>query len=105
VATHPSTALRFTNGWNNLGSGNATCQYYKDNYNVIHLKGVIYGGAVGTSIFTLQQYYYSTTEKFIFTVPTQNGFGTVEVQKDGKVVFTAGDPTGYVSLCGISFRI
>lgn len=92
------------NGWANYGSGNATCQYYKDPQSKIHLKGVVSGGSVNTIIFTFPT-FYRPSETLILTINTQNGFGKVSIDTSGNVKFINGDPTGYISLCGISFKV
>jgi hypothetical protein len=93
----------FENGWKNYGFGNAACQYYRDKQMNIYLKGVVNGGIAGTSIFTLPA-GYRPTEKMIFSIITKNGYGKLSVDTNGAVTFMDGDPTEYISICGIAFK-
>jgi hypothetical protein len=51
-----SQVERFANGWQNLGGEWATAAYYRDNFDVVHLRGVVAGGnvdGVDGEIFTV----------------------------------------------------
>lgn len=45
--------VTFTNGWANLGVGNAPAGYYMDAMGFVHIRGVIVSGTANTAAFTL----------------------------------------------------
>jgi hypothetical protein len=53
----------FTNGWTNFGSGHSNAGFYKDQTGVVHLKGMIVSGTLGTTIFTLPTGYRPMVEE------------------------------------------
>jgi hypothetical protein len=91
------------NTWVNYGPGFNTPQYYIDKESVVHLKGLVKNGAVGTVIFTLPV-GYRPTEQYIFTVNSGGAFGRVDVAAYGDVIVVTGN-SSWVSLDGISFRV
>lgn len=93
----------FTNSWSNYGSDYDTAAYYKDKDRVF-LQGLIKGGTVGTSAFTLPSGYRPKKRK-IFTVNSGNSFGRVDILTNGNVLIDGICSNSYVSLEGISFRI
>lgn len=92
----------FAGTWVNFGGTNATAAYYKDPFGLVHLKGTVKTGVIGTTIFTLPAGYHPQ-EAEIFAVASNGAFGVVTVNPDGTVVASAGSAT-YVSLAGITFR-
>ena len=93
----------FTNSWSNYGGDYDTAGYYKDKDRV-YLQGLIKGGTVGTSAFTLPSGYRPKKRK-IFTVNSNNSFGRVDILTNGNVIIDSMCSNGYVSLENISFRI
>ncbi len=98
----------FENGWENFGPGlYDTAAFSKDPLGVVHLKGSVAGGAIG-SIFTLPVGYRPAKSQF-FAVPANNAFGDVLVRglseggAAGRVQFNTGN-TSFTSLDGITFR-
>lgn len=93
----------FTNSWTNYGGDYAPAGYYKDKDRVF-LQGLIKGGTVGASAFTLPTGYRPSKRK-IFTVNSSNSFGRVDILSNGNVFIDGMCSNAYVSLEGISFRI
>ncbi|MEO8687856.1 MAG: hypothetical protein ABI611_06520 [Solirubrobacteraceae bacterium] len=98
----------FENGWENFGPNlYDTAAFYKDPLGVVHLKGSVSGGVIG-SVFTLPVGYRPAKSQF-FAVPANNAFGDVLVRglsegaQAGKVQLNTGD-TSFASLDGITFR-
>jgi hypothetical protein len=98
----------FENGWTNFGPNlYDTAAFYKDPLGIVHLKGTVKDGIIG-SIFTLPAGYRPAKSQF-FAIPAQNAFGDVLVRglsegaQAGKVQFNAGS-TAFASLDGITFR-
>jgi hypothetical protein len=92
------------NSWVNYEGGHANVGYFKDNNNIVHLKGWIKSGTTGYSyaIFTLPQ-YYRPSEVFEQFCLSNNTVGILQIGTNGNVVLGVGSNT-YVSLDGISFR-
>lgn len=93
----------FTNSWANYGSDYDTAGYYKDKDRVF-LQGLIKGGTVGASAFTLPVGYRPAKRK-IFTVNSNNSFGRVDILANGNVLIDSSCSNSYISLEGISFRV
>jgi hypothetical protein len=91
------------NAWTNLGGGFNTTEYYIDKESVVHLKGIVKNGTIGTVIFSLPVGYRPTAQ-YVFTVISGTGFGRVDVASNGDVIVGSGNNSG-VSLDGISFRV
>lgn len=92
----------FQGAWANVGSSNESAGFYKDAFGRVHLSGLVSGGTVGSTIFSLSAAYRpSATQEF--AVATGTGYGRIDVASNGDVVLAAGGTTG-VSLSGISFR-
>jgi len=99
----PRAVPTFQNSWVNYTGlpGYQTASYWKDEFGVVHLAGVIASGSLGNAAFTLPAGFRPTA---IENFPTSNAaaFGTLEVRTDGSVVPTVGS-TVSVSLNGITF--
>lgn len=97
------TAIPFQNSWVNYTGlpGYQTAKFWKDEFGVVHLCGVIASGTIGNAAFTLPAGFRpSAIENF----PTSNAaaFGTLEVRTTGEVIPTVGSNVS-VSLNGITF--
>jgi hypothetical protein len=101
----------FQNGWVNSDGGTSTAAFYKDPYGVVHLKGVVKSGTIGTTIFSLPA-GYRPSSLLIFPVVSANALGKLVISRDCS--FGMCTPVQYVranigsnvwfSLDGISFR-
>jgi len=90
----------FENGWHNQAPAvETTAAFYKDPSGVVHLKGIVTGGAAGTDIFHLPPGYRGTKSACIATIV--NSY--VCIFSDGAVQHTSG-ATGTISLDGMTFR-
>jgi hypothetical protein len=58
-----------TNGWTNYGGSWAPAGYYKDAQGIVHLRGLIKSGTVGSAEFTLPSGYRPTNDKH-YPTPT-----------------------------------
>jgi hypothetical protein len=70
---------------------------------VVHLKGVVKNGAIGTVIYNLP-IGYRPTAQYIFTINSGGAFGRVDVAANGDVIVQLGSSISVV-LDGISFRV
>jgi len=96
----------FQNGWSNYG-GSYEPALYSLTWGVVLLGGVVTGGTIGQTIFTLPKGYRPRYSQVYVTAcsvsPPQNNFGGVSVNPDGTVVAAKGD-NGFFAMSGISFR-
>jgi hypothetical protein len=100
----------FQNGWVNVGGVFSTAAFYKDPYGVVHLKGLIKSGTVGSPIFSLPEGYRPAAE-LNFAVLSNSALGILGIQPTcffqlctfHNVTLDAGS-NPWVSLDGISFR-
>ncbi len=101
----------FQNGWHNYkdwygGNTFTTGGFTKTSSKLVGLKGLVRGGAVGSTICQLPVGFRPkfAGEKLIFQVTTSNGgnWGRVDVEADGRIVLVQGG-NDWVSLDGIIF--
>jgi hypothetical protein len=93
----------FENGWSN--SSNAafnTAAYFKDWFGLVHLKGMVQGGAVGSAVFTLPAGYRPPATTVLATTTSVFAFACLTIANNGIVTVAAG--SGAVALDGVSFR-
>lgn len=95
-------APAFANGWSNLAGGFQTAAYYKDRAGLVRLVGVVTGGTIGATVFTLPVGFRPALIELFIGV---SGAATsrIDVQNDGQVIIKNGT-NGFVSLSGICFR-
>ncbi|WP_028593335.1 hypothetical protein [Paenibacillus assamensis] len=103
------------NGWIAYKDGFLNPRYYKDEYGVVHIEGLIKGGAVAatTNLFLLPP-EYRPTGTLIFSVVGLSGTTSVptmirvDVTHDGRVIINQSHSTDvgnyYLSLTGISYN-
>jgi hypothetical protein len=96
-------APTFTNSWTNLGSGTQSAGILKDADGYVTLRGVITGGTVGASAFSLPAGYAPPANES-FAVNSNSAFGAVQVTSAGLVNILAPSTNTWVSLSGIRFR-
>jgi len=110
INNKPFIAPTLLNGWINLGAGYNPTGYYKDEFNMVHLRGIVQSGtcAGGTPIFTFPQGYRPLNTQ-LFSVAT-TGDGTA-IQICTLVLHSNGNFTTdknvwgiWTQLDGISFR-
>lgn len=94
----------FQNGWKNAGSGWSTAAFYKDPFDVVHLKGVITTGAVDVPIFTIPPAYRPSKDSCISTWRNTASAALCVVSATGSVQQEAGDSTATLLLDGITYR-
>jgi hypothetical protein len=95
------------NGWVHFGFPYNIPAYFKDSMGIVHLRGLVKGGAMQAAIFTLPP-EYTPESRTLFIVASESatgpsGFGRVDITRDGQVL--AWDGTNkWLSLDGITFR-
>ena len=80
------TTATLLNGW---GGG---VKYYRDPYGIVHLKGFVYSGVLGTVIFNLPSGYRPSGAKSA-AIYANNAYGSLSISPGGDVVELAGATT------------
>ncbi len=91
----------FENGWVNYSATFNSCQFYKDLFSNIYLRGMVRSGTVGQDIFTLPR-EFRPMKKYLFDVQSDDALGRVDITNNGKVTATNGN-NAWLSLDGIMF--
>jgi hypothetical protein len=94
------------NGWVNFGSGNIEASFYKDEFGVVHLSGLIKSGTTtgGTTLFTLP-IGYRPPLSINFITADVDGFARLFITNTGVVGIDANVSNIYLSLNQISFKV
>jgi len=102
----------FASGWANYGGGFAPCDFWKDQFGMVHIRGLVTksGGvpAAGNTIMTLPEGYRPRAPLLFSVISGEpGGIGRVDVNPDGNVLWMVGQTTetDFTSLSGISFRV
>jgi hypothetical protein len=85
------------NGWVNFGGIFETAGYYKDEFGMVHLKGLVKDGTTtgGTTIFQLPVGYRPLKDS-IYTTTSSSGFSNFDVTSTGIVKITVGGNAYFV---------
>lgn len=112
--TQPAwTAPTLATDWGNYGSGYATAGYYKDSLGIVRLRGLLtYTGAEAASTAFVLPLGYRPEFSGVYPVHVFNGttfvLGRVDVMSSGSIIKQTPtgslNPSGYVSIEGITFR-
>ena len=100
------TVANLENDWDcyEPSEGTYACPSYTLSDNgVVVIRGLMINGSVSTSAFTLPAGLRPYQQMIFPSEITSYGFGRVDVLKDGRVFFYAGDSSGYVSLDMLRF--
>lgn len=105
IGTNAYLIPTLENNWVNYDTDNySPAKYYKDQFGVVHLQGMVKSGGLPSAIFTLPEGYRPLQNR-LFPVASGGYFGQIAVFTDGQVYFFVGYTDPYVSLEGISFRV
>lgn len=83
-----------TNSWVAFGTG-TTAMYMKDQFGVVHLKGCIKSGTLGSSAFTLPVGYRPSVTRS-FATNSNNLFGYINIASGGTVVVNGSNTSVYL---------
>jgi hypothetical protein len=95
------------NGWVNYGGDTEPAGYMKDEFGFVYLKGLVKGGALGTTMFILPKGYrpaYAKVWPVITAEGSNNLVGRLGVSPDGSVTLNYFGGTTYVYLDVPPFR-
>ena len=96
----------FQGGWTNYGGGRATAGFFKDQQNIVYLKGSITGGASGTVAFTLPAEYRPASTLLLSVTSGSFVVVTATLDSSGQLSpFCDGGCVGSIGLDGLSFRV
>jgi hypothetical protein len=95
------TNATYAGAWTSYGAPYADAGYRKDSSGVVHLRGLIKSGTIGTTAFTLPS-GYRPAFKVSHATFNVSGTGNIDVNTDGTVIPATGGNT-YASLDGITF--
>lgn len=81
----------YENGWKSHGASWFPASYYKDANGFVHLRGLVNGGTLGTSAFTLPAEYRNGvpgggTTNVHYIGRTSTGLGTANINAQGNVI-------------------
>ena len=93
------TPATLQNGWSNSGNGFSEVAFFKDSMGIVHLRGVLSGGASGQPMLTLPAGYRPEARKAYATY----GCPFLEIKADGTVRDNSA-AGGDISLDGVTFR-
>ncbi len=98
-----NTIQTFQNSWVNYGSGYTDAQYFKDQFGVVHLRGLVKSGTIGTvPVFTLPA-GYRPAKNHLIAACSNSAYGQVNVNPNGEVWAQVGSNVWF-SLDTVSFR-
>lgn len=102
------TAPTFENSWADFGAGFQPTGFRKDSDGIVHIRGVVSGGTVGSTVFTLPAGYIPPNNCW-FPVVSSNSDGSsfdqggvAFIGSDGEVIIQLGH-NSFISLDGILF--
>jgi hypothetical protein len=104
VASSGSVDPYFKNSWVNYGSPYNPAGYWLDPLGVVHLRGVLKTGTVGSAAFTLPPGVRPANTE-LFVCISNGAVGRVEVSASGDVTPLSPSSNVYVSLDGITYKI
>jgi hypothetical protein len=93
----------FANSWVNFGSNWADAAFWRDPFGIVHLRGLIKSGTVGSAAFTLPPGFRPAVSETFGTI-SNGAVGRVDVLTNGTVTPATPSNNTYVSLSGITFR-
>ena len=97
------------NKWVNFGKGYNNAGFFKDSLGIVHLRGLVKGGAVNYQkpMFTLPAGYRPPSRELLGVSHTGGGgdavLGRIDIFPNGDVAMYEGN-NGWVSLDGVTFR-
>ena len=95
----------FSNGFLNVGGLEETAGFYKDPFNVVHLKGRVDTGTANTIMFTLPEGYRPPKRIQLPGLYSGIAFMQINIEVNGDVLTQGAGGTGSTNIQGISFRV
>lgn len=96
-------APTLTNGWANFGAPNGNASYYRDQFGVVRLAGVIKSGGIGSAAFVLPANCRPAATVRLAT-ESNGALGVLTVDAAGNVTPATGSNVKF-SLDGVTFMV
>ncbi|MBD1836135.1 hypothetical protein H6F61_26485 [Cyanobacteria bacterium FACHB-472] len=91
------------NGWVNTTTNYSPAGFYKDPFNIVHIRGIVSAGTTSL-IFTLPLNYRPPTYRYLFNTVANSAIARIDIYTNGQVHLVAGSNVG-LALDGILFRV
>ena len=91
------------NGWSSFSSPWDSAKYFQDEFGIVHLRGIVFGGAYPSVIFTLPV-GLRPQANIIISATQNDSYGAITVDSYGDVYARVGGAGTWLSLSGISFK-
>lgn len=95
------SALPLQNGWLNNSADHAPLGYWKDREGIVHLRGLVKSGTMGSAIGTLPV-GFRPSKRYLKIAVSANASGRLDVMPDGRLIPTLASNTWF-SIDGTSF--
>jgi hypothetical protein len=96
------TNATYTNSWASYGGPFSAARYIKDDLGIVHLDGLMAGGTMGASAFTLPAGFRPAYQQIYAAVCNPNAIGRLDILANGQVQPAAGSNV-FFSLAGVTF--
>jgi len=104
IADQPAwTNATYQNGWVTYDAAYGPASYWKDSLGIVHLRGMVKNGGIGTTIFTLPVGFRPSNVTLLFVTICSGGIGRLDVVPDGQVRAIQG-ANPWFSIDGVTFR-
>ncbi|MFH1318547.1 MAG: hypothetical protein ABIH71_05985, partial [Candidatus Omnitrophota bacterium] len=107
IAQDSWSAPSFTNSWSNFGGAFSPAGYFRDKNGIVHLRGFVNNGTIGSAMFTLPAGYRPSYQEVHIALTMTSGlayaYGRLDIEANGAVTSKTGG-NYFVSLDGITFR-
>jgi hypothetical protein len=97
------TAPPLLNGWVNYGSGYNDAGYFKDSFDIVHLRGLVKSGQAQKAIFSLPNGYRPARRELHAACTNPDAIGRIDILTNGDIIMQDGN-NGWISLDGITFQ-
>lgn len=97
-----AAAPTLLNSWVNFGAPYNSAGYYKDPFGIVHMRGMLANGVMGSTMFNLPIGYRPMAQE-VFPAISGNTIGRIDVAPYGDVIMTFG-ANSFISLDGMSFK-
>jgi hypothetical protein len=95
------------NNWTNYGESYSQAGYFKDSFGIVHLRGFVKGGSIGTNSTTDSIFYLPSTYRppklLYFVSVSNNTLAVITIALSGAVNCIYGN-NAWLSLDGLTFR-
>jgi hypothetical protein len=91
----------YANSWVDWSSGAEPVRFWRDQFGVVHLEGMMSGGTITATSFTLPP-GYRPAQRYLFACVSNGSYARIDVDTAGNVSPQSGS-NAWMSLCGVHF--